>query len=280
MVAPDRFASPRDTIAFIVCLLLAVAARLTPPAGQEVIASTIRRTVLAPLIAVQDQAVVVRAARASHGALTAARDSATLAALLAHALGEENARLREALGLSRRLGVRHVPAEVLHQAGLTDGLTLVLSSGRDDGIEAGMAVVAPAGLVGVIRSVEPGTAVVVAWPHPDFRVSAMTADGAVFGIVAGRSGGPNTMLMELRGVPYQQRVAAGTLVYTSGLGGAGGMYPRGIPVGRVLAEQEEQEGWARTYLVQPAVHPASVSHVVVTAREATDLGSAFGGEVP
>jgi len=112
-------------------------------------------------------------------------------------------------------------------------------------------------------------------------VSAMTRDGSVFGIVAPRgSEGPATMLLELTGVPYQQHVAPGTVIYTSGLGGAIGVYPRGIPIGTILDVGDEQEGWSRTYVVRPAVPPAAVSHVIILTGPAVDVGRAFAEESP
>jgi rod shape-determining protein MreC len=83
------------------------------------------------------------------------------------------------------------------------------------------------------------------------------------------------MLMELRGVAYGDLVDPGTVVYTSGLGGTGGVYPRGVPIGTVMAVSEEREGWSRTYVVRPAVHPASLTHVVVLTGTAPDVGGAF-----
>src|SRR6185436_15529012 len=110
----------------------------------------------------------------------------------------------------------------------------------------------------------------------DFRASAMTLEGAVFGVVSpAESDGPNTMLMQLKGVPYRDSVQAGALVYTSGLGG---VYPRSIPLGRVLSVAEEGEGWSRTYLVRPAVHPASVSHVIILTTPVASLAPAYPAE--
>jgi rod shape-determining protein MreC len=83
------------------------------------------------------------------------------------------------------------------------------------------------------------------------------------------------MLLELTGVPYQQQVTPGTVVYTSGLGGASGVYPRGIPIGTVIDVGDEQEGWSRTYIVRPAVPTGSVSHVIILTGSALDVGSVF-----
>jgi rod shape-determining protein MreC len=211
--------------------------------------------------------------------VVAQRDSALRRALEAQSLEEENERLRELLALSRRLPVRHIAAAVLHQASPTDAFTLLLSAGRDQGVRPRAPVIAPGGLLGVVRGVEAATSVAILWSHPDFRVSAMTSDRQVFGIVAPRgSDGPNTILLELRGVPYGDKVEPGTKVYTSGLGGATGVYPRGIPIGEVIAVAEEEEGWSRTYVVRPAVHPAAVSHVIILTGPALGLESAFTPE--
>ncbi|UCF41352.1 MAG: rod shape-determining protein MreC [Gemmatimonadota bacterium] len=279
--APDRFSSRRDSLAFIVCLLLSVAARVAPPAVQDTVSRAVSGTALAPFLAVQHQVELIKASRTRVTALSVLRDSALVSAFTAQALREENERLREILQLTARLPVRHVAAEVLHQSGPASGLMVVLSAGSSDGVVERAPVVVAGGLVGVVHSVTPRSSVALLWTHPDFRVSAMTLDGSAFGIVAPRRAeGPNVMMLELSGVPYQERVPIGTTIYTSGLGGARGVYPRGIPIGQIVAVGEEQEGWSRTYVVQPAVHPAAVSHVVVLIGPAIDLREAFTEPVP
>jgi rod shape-determining protein MreC len=60
----------------------------------------------------------------------------------------------------------------------------------------------------------------------------------------------------------------------------GGVYPRGIPVGTVIGEVKTSEGWARTYLVQPAVKPFDVSSVLVLEpkRVVAGMQSVWAGE--
>ena len=67
-------------------------------------------------------------------------------------------------------------------------------------------------------------------------------------------------MLELRGVPYRDTVSAGTLVVTTGLGG---IYPRGVPIGRVIGVAREQRGWERIYLVRPAVNLGATAHVLL-----------------
>ena len=104
------------------------------------------------------------------------------------------------------------------------------------------------------------------WAHPEFRVSAATQDGSVLGIVAPS---PNTdaseTYLELRGVAFRDTVQAGTLVVTSGLGG---VFPRGIPIGRVAGVRKEELGWERIYRLAPLANPGRISHVLVLAPEA------------
>lgn len=279
-VAPDRFASRGDTLAFAACILLAVALRLAPAGAQASLASGIRSTVLQPLLTIQTQSEEIKASRTNYTRVVAQRDSVWLEALAGQAIQEENERLRELLSLSRRLPTSHVPAEVLHQASPTDGLMLILGAGRNQGVRPRAPVVAPGGLVGVVQSADANTSAALVWAHPEFRVSAMTENGEVFGIVAPRgSEGPNTMLLELRGVPYRDQVLPNARIITSGLGGASGVYPRGLPIGTVIAVAEEREGWSRTYLVRPAVHPASVTHVLILTSGAVDLGAVFAPEI-
>ncbi len=64
----------------------------------------------------------------------------------------------------------------------------------------------------------------------------------------------------------------GTPIYTSGLGG---VYPAGIPVGRIRGVIDDREGWSRSFLLEPAVHPATVSHVLILLAEADDLSHLF-----
>jgi rod shape-determining protein MreC len=275
--ASERYASRRDLYVFLGCLMLSVLARLAPDAWHEEASRRLRETLLRPALTLQAWAEASRTTRQRFAKMVAERDSASVQAALVEPLREENAQLRAILGLSRRLPVRHVPASVLHQAAVTDGYTLLLSAGSRQGVRPLAPVIAPAGLVGVVRSVGPTTSVAVGWAHPDFRASAMTEGGAVFGIVAPRGAeGPNTMLLELRGVPYRQALAPGTRVFTSGLAsGEGGVFPRGILIGTVLQVAEEEVGWARSYLVLPAVHPASISQVIVLLETGSDLSAAL-----
>ena len=232
-----------------------------PERVRDPLTRALRQTVLAPLLTLQEKSELVSASLSRYQGVVEQRDSAALAATFLPELRSENGRLRSLLGLGERLGTGYVAAEVLHQSVPTDPLTLVVSAGRKQGVRPLAGVVSPEGLVGVVNGVDERTSVVVTWAHPEFRASAMAADGSVYGIVAPHgTEGPRSWLLELRGVPYRQLVPDGTVIVTSGLGG---VFPRGIPLGSVIGMGRQAEGWERTYLLRPAAAPAAVSHVMI-----------------
>ena len=69
--------------------------------------------------------------------------------------------------------------------------------------------------------------------------------------------------MELEGTPYQEEVPSGARLVTSGVAG---LYPAGIPVGTVRGVSAVQAGWAKSYLVEPAVRPDETSVVLIWRR--------------
>lgn len=258
----ERQGSRADTAVFVACLALSLTALALPEGIRQPVSSALRSTVLLPLLQLQERAAVSAESRQNVDQLRAERDSLSLAAAGVPMLESENARLRGLLGLGQRIGTGFVTAEVLHQAGVSDGLSLVLSAGANDGVQPLSPVVTAEGLLGVVRSVDARSSVALAWTHPDFRASAMVEGRQVFGIVAARREERAGEILELRGVAYREVLPAGTRVVTSGLGG---VFPRGIPVGTVEGLLSESAGWQRTYLLRPAVHPAAARHALILA---------------
>src|SRR4051812_4221068 len=275
-IGTDRYASRGDTLLFLACVGLSIAALSLPPQWREPLANGMQQSVLAPFILLQRQTELLTAARLRYDNVVTQRDSASLAAAFLPELRNENARLRELLGLSARLGSGYVTAEILHQPEPTNPLSFLVSAGRREGVRPLSAVVSPEGLVGLVASVGEHVSVVLSWAHPEFRASAIASDGSVVGIAAPHGAeGPRVWLLELQGVLYRRQVPAGTVIVTSGLGG---VFPRGIPIGVVIGPAGEEKGWGRTYLLRPAIHPAELSHVMIltSPRPAgSDLRNAF-----
>jgi rod shape-determining protein MreC len=254
-----------DLIVLTTCIVLALAARALPNTMRDPVATGIRRTFLAPLVLLQERAERGRQSLLQADAKQAYLDSLSLGSMNAGALEGENERLRKLIGLGSRLRTGFIPAEALHGRGVRDETTVILSAGSRAGVSRLSPVIAPEGLVGVVDQVDPTMSHAMLWTHPDFRVSAMSPDGSAFGIAqAHLTGATGGYLLELRGVPFRATLKPGSVIVSSGWGG---VWPRGIPVGTVLQEIKTSEGWARTYLLRPAVNPADVYSVMILRRD-------------
>jgi len=264
-----RLSSRVDFLLFIGCLIAAAVALVLPLQMRDPLAEVLRRSVVAPLVNLQSNAERWHAAWQLSEERTALLDSAVMRGFNAVSLQSENDELRKLLGLGARLHTGFVPAEAVHNAVREDVVTtLTLTAGTRAGIKVYSPVVSPEGVVGLVQTADPSISIAILFSHPDFRASAMSGDGTSFGIVYPHLqqslGGTGEYLLELRGVPFRTTLPAGTMIYTSGLGGT---FPRGIPIGSVLRELKTAEGWTRTYLLQPSVNPAKVNSVMVLTSQ-------------
>jgi rod shape-determining protein MreC len=250
---------------FALCIIFAIVARALPEPIRDPIASALRSTLVAPLLHLQASAERTRSAWLNYERLTVSRDSIALRAMQVQTLETENDRLRQLLALGSRLGWGFTPAEALHGQSIGEETTVTLSVGADAGVRRYAPVVAPEGLVGTIQSVDANMSVALLWGHPQFRPSAMSADGSAFGIIYPHaSEGAERFLLELRGVQFRSALDTGSLIVTSGIGG---VFPAGIPIGTVLGEVKTTELWARTYLLRPAVPPPDVRSVMILSQQ-------------
>lgn len=254
-----------DRIILVLCVFLSLIALGLPLPVREPIAAALRRSILAPMVKLQEHAELSRRAFLDHEDIMRVRDSVALEVINANPLRDENKRLREILGLGSKLKWGFIPAEALHARGVRDESRIILSAGANSGVTRLSPVIAPEGLVGLVDDVDPTMSHAMLWTHQEFRVSAMSEDGSAYGIVQASSAAEGgRILMEMRGVPFRTSAEVGTLIVTSGLGG---VFPRGIPLGRIVSETKTAESWARTYLIRPEVFPADVYSVIILNPE-------------
>lgn len=275
MANAARLGTRVDAGLLIGCVVLSLVTIVLREDEREPIASALRRTIVAPLVGLQRDAERWRVAYVTNDQREMAVDSVVLRTINAHALQVENEQLRRIIGLGSRLDWGFVPADALHSTAPSEDLvtTLTLTAGSTAGVARYSPVVAPEGLVGTIQTADPTMSVAILYTNPDFRASAVAADGTTFGIIyphAPRASGSDAYMLELRGVPTRTALRAGAVIYTSGLGGT---FPRGITIGTVVSELKTSEVWTRTYLVRPAVSPSQVSTVLILTPQRISQGT-------
>ncbi len=247
-----------------------------PDGAQQQLASLIRGSILRPFVMTQEGLARRRVHAAETEALQLQLDS--LASVLSDqtTLAEENDRLRRLLDLSRRLSSMYVAASVIRPGTPGSESMFLLDAGGRRGVVTNTPVIMGRGLLGVVRESRENNAVGMDWTHPEFRTSAMTLDGAVYGLVQATRGlfrEADRLLLD--GIPFHQELAPGTVLVTSALGG---VYPRGIPIGTVIEEAESRAGWRRSYWLRPFVSPGEATHVLVlvpdeASKDLTDVWS-------
>jgi rod shape-determining protein MreC len=281
MARAARISGRLDTVVFAGCIILAIVASALPDRMRDPVASSLRRSIVAPLVGLQEGAERWRSAWLESERKILQRDSLALVFSQAQALQVENERLRKLLGLGSRLAWGFIPAEALHTSGRAEDVTttITLTAGSRAGVTTFSPVVSWEGLVGMVQTVDPRMSIAILYTHPDFRVSAMSADGKAFGIVyphldvrPGRL--TERYLLELRNVPYRDTLKTGTPIFSSGLGGT---WPRGVLIGTVMDTVKDTESWVRTYLIRPAVNPAHVTSIMVLTpqRAAQGVGNVW-----
>lgn len=264
----DEAQGRRRLVAAILFVLLSLVVVNLPPQPQQHIAAALRASVLRPFLMVQETLARTRVRSAKAARLQTEVDSLVSVISARSTVVEENRRLRELLDLSRRVGPSFQPASAMRSGTAGSESMLVLDVGREQGIQVGAPVIVSKGLVGVVREVRGRSSIAMDWSYPDFRVSAMTEDGRVYGIVEPRQGEfREADRLLLNGIAFYTEVPEGSRIVTSGLGG---VYPRGIPVGTVLGVAEAEPRWRKSYWLRPAVEPGSVTHVLVEVEKGSE----------
>jgi rod shape-determining protein MreC len=251
---------------------------LMPARYKDGLGEALRDTVLRPFIAVQRGSADPEGRYADASRLRAERDSLASFLVGQATLAEENRELRRILGFRDRLAFTFTAAEARSEAGIGAYGVFRLSAGTEDGVRDGAPVITSEGLAGQVARVSSRSSTMLAWTHPEFRVSVMTLNGETYGVAASVIGPGGERMLGFSPVAFHTAPDTGALVVSSG---DGGVYPRGIPVGRVAGSGTDPRGWQRIYYVRPLVTPAQLSHVLILGpqergRSDQDLAAAWG----
>ena len=183
---------------------------------------------------------------------------------------EENARLRRLLVLKDRLPLATVAGEVIGREAGGWVRSLTVNRGRSDGIAQQTPVIVPNGLVGRVVQVHRGAAVIQLLNDPASTVGAVVQRTRTAGLVEGDAGGAVRFKFMARD---GATVAPGDLVVTSGLGT---LFPKGLPVGRVVRIEDKGSALFHFAVLAPAVDFSRVEEVLlVTGQTTQDVAALF-----
>ena len=246
-------------------VIAALALIYLPPGLQKTPAHLVRSTALRPFILAQEALVKRQIHSLQVDTLRSRVDSLLAIIVSQQTLEEENIRMKRLLQLTERMPYDHASGNVMRPGTPGSEGLFLLDVGVDQGVTINNPVISDKGLLGMIQEVQESSSLGMDWSHFQFRVSAMTQDGSIYGLVRSDPGGfreADRLLID--GIPFHQELSPGTVLVTSGLGG---VYPRGIPLGKIASESESSVGWRRSYWVIPFVYPGEAVHVVVISPD-------------
>lgn len=186
-------------------------------------------------------------------------------------LEQENADLRAQLNFMQRPGRDLIPAEIIGRDITGWWQTVRIGKGIGHGVEAGMAVVTPDGLVGRTLDASIGTADIMLISDSTSRVSAWLPRSGSHGIVSG--GGLSFRglpILTMRFINKDTEIRMGDEVVTSGLGG---IYPRGLLIGYVDAVERDETGLYQVADIAPAADLGRFTYgfIVAESHDPVDL---------
>jgi rod shape-determining protein MreC len=174
-----------------------------------------------------------------------------------------NRRLKRLLALERQLPTTAVAAAVAARDASAWFQSLTLNKGEADGLRPGMPVLAPEGVVGLVSLTSPHAARVMLLTDPNSGIDVLVQRTRVRGIVSGHERGT-----VLKYVKRAEDVRVGDQIVASGLDG---VFPKGIPVGRVAAVDRKDRGLFLYAEVTLAADASRLEEVLVTQPSGGEL---------
>ena len=174
--------------------------------------------------------------------------------------GQENVRLRTLLDFREKLRLQTVTARVIAKDASTEFRAIRLNRGESSGVFKDMAVVTAEGVVGRVLWTTAGTADVVTVVDTLSAIDAIDERSRARGIIEGMT----EDLCQLRFALRTDDIAPGDLLISSGLGG---IFPKGVAVGRVSKVTRKPYGITQEIEVKPAVDLTKLEEVLVIVKQ-------------
>lgn len=169
---------------------------------------------------------------------------------------KENERLRKLVALKEKVAFNMVIARVIGRETTEWQNNIIVDKGKADGLKKHMPVWVSEGLVGQVLEVSSRSALIQLLNDEKSGVAAQIVETGEEGIVQGQQGGG----LRLDFIPKSSPVKAGDSVITSGLGG---VYPRGIFIGKVKEAKDDPYLLYKVIEIEPGFSPDSLKEVLI-----------------
>ncbi len=170
-----------------------------------------------------------------------------------------NVRLKKLLGLKKRVKSPRLTARIIGHDPSDWFRTIIIDRGENDGIRKGMPVITVEGIVGQILFVSSDRAKVLMGIDPNSAVDGLIQHCRAQGIIRG-----NGNNYRFNYVMKNLDIRNGDLIVTSGLSG---VFPKGIPVGRVTRVNNTPRGMFQEVKVAPVVNFNQLEYVMILLRK-------------
>ena len=174
-------------------------------------------------------------------------------------LTRENQRLRELLAMRERITSPATGAQVLYDAADPYSRKVVIDRGQTHGIQPGTPVIDESGVLGQVTRVYPLVSEVTMLIDPDQAIPVLNTRTGVRSVVYGQPGEDGDGL-ELRYTLANADIVEGDLLTTSGVDG---VYPPGLPVGRITRVERRAESSFNRIHSAPVARMQGALHVLV-----------------
>lgn len=174
----------------------------------------------------------------------------------------ENAWLREALDFKEQEPYPILVSEVIGRSPTNLLSSITINRGSHHGVAPGMAVMTGLGTVGTVHSVSSLTASVILATDSRSAVGGMVQDTGDLVLVEGDP--ENTGLLLARPLARDVTLSEGDVLMTSGLSQ---LFPKGMPIGKVIEIVPSRYELSFTAYVQPFVDFARLEYVFVVLKD-------------
>lgn len=173
----------------------------------------------------------------------------------------ENDRLRQTLEFRAKQKKRLLSAHVVAHDASLDFVGIRIDKGRLEGVEVGMGVVSPAGVVGRVKTVADHYADVITLIDPTSNLDVIIQRSRARGILSGMS---KKLVCRLKYVDRLEDVIANDTVVSTDFGD---VFPGGHPVGTVQSVSPNTNGILQQVVIKPQVDVYRLEEVLVVISQ-------------